>query len=111
MNRMFIITPEFDKLWKDVNNDDEDMRFLQNHLLNNPKEGKVIQGTSGLRKIRWNYKGKGKSGGLRILYLDIEESKIIFLISLLKKNEKENLNEFDKKLITGQISIIKQSFK
>ncbi|HMQ69658.1 MAG TPA: hypothetical protein PKA90_13725 [Ignavibacteria bacterium] len=111
MKRLFIITPEFDKLWKVVKNDDEELRLLQNHLLINPKEGKVISGTSGLRKLRWSFKGKGKSGGLRILYPDIEESEIIFLISLLKKNEKENLSESDKKLINKNIKFIKLTLK
>jgi mRNA-degrading endonuclease RelE of RelBE toxin-antitoxin system len=108
MKRMFIITPEFDKLWSETGNDDEDLRILQNYLILNPKIGDVITAKEGLRKLRWKIKGKGKRGGIRILYIDIEEQGIIYFITLLKKNEKENLTAGDKKLINKKISIIKE---
>jgi mRNA-degrading endonuclease RelE of RelBE toxin-antitoxin system len=108
---MFIITSEFDKLWSDTGNNDEDLRNLQNYLLINPKIGNVIVATAGLRKLRWKLKGKGKRGGIRILYLDIEEYGIIYFITIIKKNEKENLTDKDKKLINNKISIIKDILK
>ncbi len=104
---MFVITLEFDNLWSETGNDDEELRHLQNYLLINPKIGNVISGTEGLRKLRWSIKGKGKRGGIRVLYIDIEEYKIIYLISLLKKNEKDNLTAKDKTLIKKKISLIK----
>lgn len=61
---MFIITSEFDKLWSDAGNNDEDLRNLQNYLLINPKIGDVIVATAGLRKLRWKLKGKGKRAEL-----------------------------------------------
>jgi len=108
---MFIITSEFDKLWSDAGNNDEDLRNLQNYLIINPKIGDVIVATAGLRKLRWKLKGKGKRGGIRILYLDIEEYGIIYFITIIKKNEKENLTDKDKKLINNKISIIKDILK
>jgi len=108
---MFIITSEFDKLWSDAGNNDEDLRNLQNYLLINPKIGDVIVATAGLRKLRWKLKGKGKRGGIRILYLDIEEYGIIYFITIIKKNEKGNLTDKDKKLINNKISIIKDILK
>ena len=84
MTRMFIITSEFDKLRSDAGNNDEDLRNFQNYLLINPKIGDVIVATAGLRKLRWKLKGKGKRGGIRILYLDIEEYGIIYFITILK---------------------------
>ena len=108
---MFIITSEFDKLRSDAGNNDEDLRNLQNYLLINPKIGDVIVATAGLRKLRWKLKGKGKRGGIRILYLDIEEYGIIYFITIIKKNEKENLTDKDKKLINNKISIIKDILK
>lgn len=108
---MFIITSEFDKLRSDAGHNDEDLRNLQNYLLINPKIGDVIFATAGLRKLRWKLKGKGKRGGIRILYLDIEEYGIIYFITIIKKNEKENLTVKDKKLINNKISIIKDILK
>lgn len=108
---MFIITSEFDKLWSDAGNNDKDLRNLQNYLLINPKIVDVIVATAGLRKLRWKLKGKGKRGGIRILYLDIEEYGIIYFITIIKKNEKEDLTVKDKKLINNKISIIKDILK
>ena len=47
---------------------DEELRALQNHLLDNPNAGDVIRASSGLRKLRWAASGRGKRGGARIIY-------------------------------------------
>jgi len=47
---------------------DDEYRMLQHNLLIRPTAGSLIKGTGGLRKIRWKSYGKGKSGGLRIIY-------------------------------------------
>jgi mRNA-degrading endonuclease RelE of RelBE toxin-antitoxin system len=47
---------------------DEEQGKLQAHLIEYPDDGDVIKGTGGIRKIRWGAKGKGKSGGVRIIY-------------------------------------------
>ena len=67
MKRTFIEVPLFTKKWKELGLTDEDLRDLQNILLQNPKSGDVIQGTGGLRKIRIPMKGRGKSGGSRVI--------------------------------------------
>jgi mRNA-degrading endonuclease RelE of RelBE toxin-antitoxin system len=48
--------------------DDENYSKLQDFLIEQPEAGKIIQGTNGLRKIRWAFGGKGKTGGVRIIY-------------------------------------------
>lgn len=47
---------------------DEEFRALQNVILRSPEQGKLIRGSGGLRKIRFAVKGKGKSGGVRVIY-------------------------------------------
>ncbi len=47
---------------------DEEYRLLQIHLVNKPDVGKVISGSSGLRKLRWSAGGHGKRGGIRVVY-------------------------------------------
>ena len=64
MKRTFIEVPLFTKKWKELGLTDEDLRDLQNILLQNPKSGDVIQGTGGLRKIRIPMKGRGKVVGV-----------------------------------------------
>lgn len=97
MRRTFIEVPMFTKKWKELGLTDEALRELQNVLLNDPKTGDVIQGTGGLRKIRIPMTNKGKSGGSRVIYVDIELKEIIYFINVYTKNEKEDLTEEEKK--------------
>ena len=80
MNRTFIEVPMFTKKWHELGLTDDDLRNLENVLLKNPKDGDAIQGTGGLRKIRipMENKGKGKRGGARVIYVDIEIKEIIY---------------------------------
>ena len=70
---------------------DEEYRLLQLHLLNKPDAGKVIQGSGGLRKLRWSAKGHGKSGGTRIIYYWFATQDTILLVFAYTKNERDDL--------------------
>jgi hypothetical protein len=70
---------------------DEEYRFLQMHLLNKPDAGKIIQGSGGLRKLRWSSKGHGKSGGVRIIYYWFVVQDSILLLFAYAKNERDDL--------------------
>lgn len=108
MNRTFIEVPTFIKRWRELGLTDENLRELQNVLLENPNEGKVIQGTNGLRKIRIPIEHKGKRGGARVLYVDIELKECIYFINVYSKNEKEDLTEDEKKAFKAVIKILKE---
>lgn len=62
MQRTFIILPEFDKNWKSMGLSDEDLRRLENLILQDPEAGALMQGTGGLRKLRFAFENRGKSG-------------------------------------------------
>ena len=64
---VFIESKIFEKL-REKYLDDETYRQLQFFLIEQPSTGDVIQGTGGLRKIRWFGRGKGKRGGVRTIY-------------------------------------------
>jgi len=70
---------------------DEEYRNLQNELILNPEKGKVIRGSGGLRKIRWGLPGRGKSGGVRIIYYWILKRNTILMLLAYSKNEQDNL--------------------
>lgn len=53
--------------------------------------GDIIPGSGGCRKVRWSRKGKGKSGGLRVIYYNMLEDGIIWLLLIYAKNEHENI--------------------
>ena len=59
--RTFIQTSAFAKAWKELGFNDNDLRRLENELLQNPKVGKVIRGTGRLRKMRFAFEGRGQS--------------------------------------------------
>ena len=108
MRRTFIEVPIFTKKWKELGPPDETLRELQNILLNDPKTGDVIQGTGGLRKIRIPMPNKGKSGGSRAIYVDIELKEIIYFINVYTKNEKEDLTEEEKKAFKAIVKKLKE---
>ncbi len=68
MELVFFETPIFTRQLPDYLHD-ESYRTLQRALLENPEIGKVMPGTGGFRKIRWEdpRRGKGKRGGLRVI--------------------------------------------
>jgi len=69
----------------------------------NPSAGVLIEGTGGIRKLRWARKGKGKSGGLRIIYYYYNRNVPLFLLTAFGKNEKDNLSKSERnslKLLT-----------
>jgi len=86
--------------------DDEQYRALQAMLMLNLEAGDVIQGTGGFRKIRWmdTRRGKGKRGGLRVIYYHFAESEQIWLMTLYGKDEAENLTPRERRALKAAIT-------
>jgi mRNA-degrading endonuclease RelE of RelBE toxin-antitoxin system len=72
--------------------DDEAYLALQLHLMDRPESGVIIPGSGGLRKLRWPGPGRGKRGGLRIIYYYVTAEGEILLLHVYAKNEREDLN-------------------
>lgn len=110
MNRTFIEVPSFVKKWQELGLTDDDLRQLQKILLENPKTGDTIQGTGGMRKIRipLGNKTKGKRGGARVIYVDIELKESIYFINVYSKDEKDDLTEDEKKAFKAVVKILKE---
>ena len=70
---------------------DDDYRALQLGLAFRPEQGALIPGTGGLRKLRWALRGKGKRGGLRVIYYWGSAEDVIYMLFLYPKNRQENL--------------------
>lgn len=111
MTREFIILPEFDKAWKHLGLGDKELRELQEYLCLYPDQGDLIQGTGGLRKLRWAIQGKGKSGGLRIAYIDFIFYEKIYLITAYKKGEKDNLSKSERNEIKKLITVLEHELR
>jgi len=106
MTREFIYTVKFDKKWKDAGLDDDDLRLFEIFLLENPAAGKIMEGTGGLRKVRWALPSAGKSGGIRALYIDFLMVEKIIAIDLFSKDEKENLTKSERNNIKKVVKSI-----
>jgi mRNA-degrading endonuclease RelE of RelBE toxin-antitoxin system len=79
--------------------DDEEYAALQNYMAQNPKAGDVIQGTGGIRKLRWSHLTKGKRGGVRVIYYHADALHQLRMLLVYKKGEVDDLTEPQKKAL------------
>lgn len=86
---------------------DELIEFLARH----PDAGQEIPGTGGVRKLRFAGKGKGKRGGLRIIYYFYNETMPVFLLSVYGKSEQVDLTSEQKLIITRLAGQLKRECK
>ncbi len=97
MKALFVELPAFERN-RSAYLTDEAFRDLQNAMLKNPEAGDVITGTGGLRKVRHGdaTRGKGKRGGLRIIYYWWEPKRQFWLFTLYDKDELDDLSPKEK---------------
>ena len=111
IKRKFILGTAFEKEWTNLKLKDDDLRRLQRDLLSNPKTGPVMRGTGRLRKMRFAFEHRGKSGSIRICYVDFEQLEIIYLLAIFPKNEQENLSQAERNILKKKIDILEESLK
>ena len=88
--------------------DDEDYKALQDALMLRPDAGNVIQGTEGLRKLRWGASGRGKRGGIRVIYYFKNDRDQIYFLFAYPKNNQADLTPVQKKKL---VQMIKDEWK
>jgi mRNA-degrading endonuclease RelE of RelBE toxin-antitoxin system len=88
--------------------EDESYRLLQYALAADPEGGDLIRGSGGLRKLRWAGSGRGKRGGVRIIYYWAANAETILLLVIYGKNEKDDLSAEELKLLKR---LVEQEFK
>ena len=86
---------------------------VQQALLSDPQAGSVIRGCGGLRKMCWSdpRRGKGKRGGLRIIYLYLPESERIVFMDVYDKDEADDLTPEERKEYSAIAQIIRLEFR
>jgi len=70
---------------------DDEYLGLQSFLLKYPESGNVVPGSGGVRKLRWAMAGRGKSGGVRVIYYFKKQDNEIWLLTIYSKSEVENI--------------------
>ena len=87
------------KLWTDV-----DRQAVVDHLAAPPKAGLLIEGTGGVRKLRWARDGRGKSGGMRVISYFHSEAMPLYLLTMFAKNERANLSRAERNELGGLVN-------
>jgi hypothetical protein len=77
-----------------------------NYLAAHPKDGDLIEGTGGIRKLRWGRGGRGKSGGVRAIYYYHSELMPLYLLTLFAKNEQDNLSKAERNDLAKLVDIL-----
>jgi len=87
---VIIETSVFSRLIQELMSD-EDYRALQEALITRPESGDIIQGSGGLRKIRWKLEGQGKRGGIRVIYYWVTADDQIRMLYVYRKTQQADL--------------------
>jgi hypothetical protein len=86
----FVETTAFTRRITDAMSDDE-YRHLQEALLRRPAHGALIEGTGGVRKLRWGEEARGKRGGLRVIYYWHPKREMFLMLFLYRKSDQKDL--------------------
>lgn len=108
MTRTFIEVPLFSKRWKEIGLGEDELQALQILLLKDPESGPVMEGTGGIRKVRFPLQNKGKSGSVRVCYTDFAEYEVIYLITAFEKKEQDNLTDDEKNVLKKLVKSLKE---
>lgn len=101
---IFIESKPFDRL-REQYLTDAGFRAMQAAILRNPAVGAVIPGTGGLQKLRWGMEGRGKRGGLRIIYYLVTADSRCLLLYRYPKNVQEDLGSDELRLLQGLVRV------
>ncbi|MBR6294167.1 MAG: type II toxin-antitoxin system RelE/ParE family toxin [Lachnospiraceae bacterium] len=108
MGRTFIELPLFSKRWAEIGLGEDELLAIQVMLLKDPESGPVIEGTGGIRKVRFPLGNRGKSHGVRVCYMDFEEFEVTYLITAFAKKEQDNLSDNEKKTLRKLVKALKE---
>lgn len=108
MTRTFVEVPLFTRRWAEIGLHDKELRALQIMLLKDPEAGPVMEGTGGIRKVRFSLEHRGKSGSVRVCYTDFAKYEVIYLITAFEKKEQENLTNEEKNVLKKLVKALKE---
>lgn len=106
MSRIFVELPSFMARWKALGLTDNDLRRLEMQLLENPKVDAVMRETGGVRKVRFAFEDRGKSGSVRVIYIDFEVYEKIFLLTAYAKADQDNLTKRERNDLKGLVELL-----
>ena len=111
MTRTFVELPLFRAKWKSLGLTDDDLKRLQEEILLDPKTGAVIRETGGIRKMRFAFEHRGKSGSIRVIYVDFEVYEKSYLLTAYPKNEKDNLTKSERNELRELVKVLENQLR
>ncbi|TAL89119.1 MAG: addiction module toxin RelE [Candidimonas sp.] len=85
---------------------EDECRNLIDYLAKHPQAGDIMEGTGGVRKLRWRRGGQGKSGGVRIIYYYHDDRMPLYLLTLFAKGDKANLTKAERNELASLVDIL-----
>jgi hypothetical protein len=98
-------TPEYIRRAEKLLLDDE-RRDILHYLAEHPKGGDLMEGTGGVRKLRWSRSGRGKSGGVQVIYYFHSDALPLYLLTLFAKNERANLSKAERNELADLVGLL-----
>ena len=90
---------------------DEERQEIVAFLAQNPDAGDILQGTGGVRKVRFSREGGGKSGGYRVIYFFHSQDIPLFALNVFAKNEKATVNPAGRNALKTLSTLLVQTYR
>lgn len=90
---------------------EEERRDIVSYLALHPKAGDLLEGTGGIRKLRWARGSRGKSGGVRVIYYFHSDAMPLYLLTLFGKNERANLSKEERNMLARLVKALVSAWK
>lgn len=81
------------------------------YLAESPRAGDLMEGTGGVRKLRWGRGRQGKSGGVRVIYYFYDDAMPLYLLTLFAKGDRANLSKAERNELAGLTALLVQAWK
>jgi len=105
MDVLFVETSVFERFVSELLAEEE-YRALQELLIERPDAGDVMHGTGGIRKLRWGAGGKGKRGGVRVIYYWRTARNRIYLLTIYGKGTRDDLTPTERAVLKKVVEAI-----
>ncbi len=99
--------PEYIRRANELLNEVE-RKSVIDYLAAHPRAGDIMEGTGGIRKLRWARGGKGKSGGARVIYYYHDHRIPLYLLTVFGKNEKSNITKSERNELAKLVGLLVQ---
>jgi len=109
MKRTFVEFPGASRVLKAEGISDDALRDLQRNIMQGA--GEIVKGTGGIKKIRCPVPGRGRSGGIRVLFADYPDAGKCILLVAFAKNVKENLSKSEQNELAKMKAVLDKQFK